>query len=165
MKAPGVKDDRDLPDWSRDRNGLWVGGAPTLVRLYTMSGNLTAIWAIPSTANTAVLHEKAAQRFFRPPCVFYFVSCGGRLLRRRLALAWEVSFETPVSITVVTSQLTPRELALSAGEWGWRTLRHWRSLAARCMHSAGGWGWRPLRHWRRLVARSQRPAIHYTSPR
>ena len=166
MKAPGAKDDRDLPDRSRHRNGRWVEGAPTVVWLYSMGGNLTAIWAIPPTVNIAVLNEMAAQRFFRPPCVFYFVSipsyrnAGGRLLRRPRALAWEVNFESPVSITVVIRQLTPRELAHTTGEWGWRTLRRWRRLAARCLHSAGGGGWRSLRHWRRLV-----PDIHYTSPR
>ena len=131
LPRPHAMDDSALPARLRHRNGLWVQGRPTRVRVYTLAGELIALWKLPTPALACSLCGRAAGLCKVSPSRCTFVLLGERGSKTTIGhmsketLIWWGGFEPMISVQLL---LAPYEGP--PHEYGCRDIRNWRRFAA-----------------------------------
>ena len=107
-----------------------IQGEPTLVRIYTVSGDYVDEWSLPSTAKANSLCTHAAFLYLTNPGRFSFIGAarGPRVISFNSSkpLIWMFGFAKIISLQIVVREPTTFEMHF--GEYGWRPLRNWRRL-------------------------------------
>ena len=124
---------------------------PTVVRVYTIAGELVAVWCFASSTLSSALYDRAADSFCIPRHRFNFATRGWTLSRLggslptfdqypNYPLGWCLDFCTPVDLTIILLSLDPAD---TPHERSWRPVRRWRLLALHlCRHRGVGTGFR-----------------------